>query len=32
MENRYACFPITQNRGKEGEKHEKILARRPPAG
>ena len=29
---RHACFPITQNRGKEGEKHEKILMCRPAAG
>ena len=29
---RHACFPITQNRGKEGGKHEKIPARQPPAG
>lgn len=32
MENRHACFPITQNRGKEGGKHEKIPARQSQAG
>ncbi len=32
MEIRHACFPITQNGGKEGGKHEKSHLRRPAAG
>ena len=31
MEIRHACFPITQNGGKEGGKHEKSHLRRPAA-